>query len=100
MDIDESYNKRVRIIGKPGETKGFMMEVQDYETGAIINNIYRVAIVLDPNRMNSADLQYYVTDKASGHLIKGENGPVSNTLTIADPEVDITAYADEVKRAE
>lgn len=98
MDIDESYNKRVRIIGKPGETKGFMMEVQDYETGENINNIYRVAIVLDPNRMNSAELQYY--DKTSGHLIKGENGPISKTLTVADPEVDVTAYVDEVKRAE
>jgi hypothetical protein len=92
MDIDENYiGKRVRIIGKPGDTTGYNIEVRDAATNEPINNVYRAVIMLDAKYQNAVELSYY--QGKDGRIVAGADGePVTKKVTIQNPEVDVTAF--------
>ena len=96
MDIDENYTgKRVRIIGTPGDTTGYNIEVRDAATNEPINNVFRADIVLDAKEQNAVKLSYYQTNE-HGRMVTDEDGePIKKTATFFNPEIDITAF--EVK---
>lgn len=54
MNIDQTYKKRVRIQGKPGDTKGYQIHVYDLESGEELANVYRVHIMLDVDKESVA----------------------------------------------
>ncbi len=67
--------RRVRIQGKPGETKGYMMTVHDIDTGEMIQEVHTVIVVLRANQENTA--------------------VINGTTQIDDFELDVTAYVEQ-----
>lgn len=72
--------RRVRIVGKSGETRGLMMTVTDMETGAALEGIQRMVIVLDAYDQNMVDV-------SSVHVAGSTDG---RDLTVG--ELDVTAF--------
>ena len=89
MIIDETFKRQVRIIGKPGGLVGYMVTVQDAETGEPIEHVFRAVVTLDASELNVAELSYYETDKETGKM---QDQPITKTITVEDPELDVTAY--------
>ena len=58
MNIDQNYNRDVRIIGNPGDVTPFHIAIYDAKTGEKIDNIFRVEVVLDVHELSSARLHY------------------------------------------
>jgi hypothetical protein len=79
MNLDQAYNRDVRIIGKQGDVTPFQIIVYDAKTGEAIDNIFRVEVVLDVRELNSARLHYY--DASSE----------KRTVTVPIQNIDITA---------
>jgi len=93
MVIDENYTgRRVRIIGKEGNTVGYAVSVFDFDTGEPLDNAYRVTVVLDATEMNAAQLSYYETDKQTGSTMADENGAIKKDVTVSVAEIDVTAF--------
>jgi hypothetical protein len=82
MVIDENYTgRRVRVIGKEGDVTGVGISVFDVATGDLIENAYRVMILLDATEANVAQLSYY--EDASDN---------KKDVTVSVAEVDVTAF--------
>lgn len=93
MMINEHYNRRIRVVGKPGETHGSMLTIRDIETDALIENVCEVEITLGATHKNWAKLIYYKADETTGKLLSDEHRePIEQTITVDNPEIDVTAF--------
>lgn len=90
MNLDQNYNRRVRIIGKPGDVRPYNITVQDIETGEDINNVFRATIFLDAQELSVAQLSYWETNEAGNLLVGDDDKVIEHTITTQNPEVDIT----------
>jgi len=91
MIIDENYTgRRVRIIGKPGDVLPLGIQIIDFDTGEIIDHVYRVE--LDARKTNIARLFYHNADKQTGNVIADENGAIENKIDVPVAEIDVTAF--------
>jgi hypothetical protein len=101
MRIDESYQGPVRIVGKVGNTRPYMIEVSDIASGEQLDGVFRAVVELDANTdRNIVTLSYYETDERG--LIVSNDGkePKAFTVTIEHPFVDVSANVTQVEKAE
>lgn len=93
MSVPMHPQRRLRIMGKHGDTRGFMLQVFDHDTGESISNIFHIDISCDVNDGNIARVTYYEADKQSGHVLldKERDEPIEHTDVIKDVELDVTA---------
>jgi hypothetical protein len=90
MNIDENYKRRIRIIGKPGETRGYAMSVYDANTGEGITNVTSIMVGLSASGENKAEVTYNEHD-VQGKMVMRDNDVVEATLAVENPEIDVTA---------
>jgi hypothetical protein len=81
--MSEHFAGRLRIEGKPDETRGYMLTVHDAETGEPITNVVKVTLYLSVDDRNYADVVY-----SSSH----QKQPLLNVLVTNNPEVAVTAF--------
>lgn len=95
MSVPMHPSRRLRIVGKPGDTHGYMLSVFDHDTGEEVGGIFRIALELDVRKSSSANITYYVSDD-HGHLLSlGEgDGPIERTDIVEVVEIDVTAIED------
>jgi hypothetical protein len=86
--------RKLRIIGKSGDTRGYMLEVFDHDSGESISNIHHINLTLDVRKAITANVTYYMSD-ASGVLKTvyqdATPRPVEQTDTVEVVELDLTA---------
>lgn len=95
MYIDETYNRRVRIEGKPYDFNGYKLTIHDIDTGEQIDNVIGAAIYLSPGELNVVELTFhrFVDNK----VVTDEDGnPVAWVRRINNPEIVVSAYEREV----
>lgn len=84
--------RRLRIVGKLDDIRGYMITVYDADTGETIKHIYRIVITLDVNQRNTAQVSYHESAPDSKLLLAGDDGaPIKNTVTIENGDIDVTA---------
>lgn len=88
VKIDKNFKRRIRIVGKPGEVRGLGVEVQDADTGEVIDDIFRAIVRLDASSINTVVLSYYDSPVRKSET---SDRPVVNTITATNPEMDVTA---------
>jgi hypothetical protein len=72
--------RKLRIINKRiDDTRGFMTQVYDADTGEEIWNIHHIDLHLNANKMNTADVTYYV------------NGVIEQNTTVEVVDIEVTA---------
>ncbi len=91
MDIHKNFHRRIRIEGKPDAVEGYLLTVSDAQTGELIANVKRVAVLLDVMHDNKAIITYHEKDE-SGKLVVKDHEPVERTVTVDNPELSVTAY--------
>ncbi len=97
MNIDPNYKRRIRIVGKPGETRGYALNVYDAETGEAITNVTRIELLLNVKEQNEARVTYY-EHNGKGITIGEDGNPITRTVVTPDPELDLTAWEVESKQ--
>lgn len=90
--INATWKRRIRIEGKPDETRGYMLLVCDAETGEMINNVRSVVVRLAPEADNEADVTYHEVDEAGHFMAEKDGKSVERTITVKDPEIAVTAF--------
>jgi hypothetical protein len=91
----------VRIAGKPGDVRGYMLTVTDVATGLQVEGIYKVMLILDAEDNSKAVLFRYKTDVEGRYITKRSNLLVEK-IRLKNPIIDVSALAtmmseDEVK---
>ena len=97
MNIDPNYKRRIRIVGKLGETRGYALNVYDAETGEAITNVTRIELLLNVKERNEARVTYYELN-GKGITIGEDGSPIIGTVVTPDPELDLTAWEVEGKQ--
>lgn len=65
--------------------------IYDADTGETIDNVFRAEIILDANQLNKVTLSYYPSDQNGIVTNKVTNQVEAETITVDNPEVDVTA---------
>jgi hypothetical protein len=81
MYITPQFKRRIHIVGKPDDVRGYMLNVYDTESSKEILNITRIELILDVNKQNVAKITYY----KRGELIQ-------STVTVDNPSLNLTAW--------
>ncbi len=92
----ELSKRRIRIQGKPDDTRAFFVTITDMETGEPIDNVVFATIYLDPRDVCKAVLTYDETDK-NGQVIANDGVTVERSAEVENPVIDITAYGFSVE---
>lgn len=89
MYITPDFKRRIHIMGKPDDVRGYMLKVYDTETSEEILNIACIELLLDVREQNVAKITYYEYDE-QGKPVFGYDGPHS-TVTVDNPSLNLTA---------
>lgn len=92
MHIHPHSKRRLRIVGKPGDVRGATISVYDAETGETITNVKAITLHLHVEHVNHAVVTYYeANEEGKLRADPSGGGPIESTITLASPEVDVTA---------
>ena len=79
MAVMDNYKRRIRVIGKPGDEKGYAITVSDDETGEQILNVKAITVHMEANAVTTAEVTY----------VAGKDH--EQTITLEQPSVDVSA---------
>lgn len=94
MSVPMHASRRLRIVCKPGDTRGYMLEVFDHDSGESISNIHHIDLTLDARKEITANVTYYMTDTSGKTLVAYQDAepvPIEQTDTVEVVEIDLTA---------
>lgn len=97
MTVPMHPSRRLRIVGKPGDTKGYMLQVHDADSGEAINNIHHIDLTLDAKEKITANVTYYMVNASGQTLVAYQDAepvPDERTVTTEVVEIDVTAIED------
>jgi hypothetical protein len=94
MNIDATYKRAVRIIGKPGDTHGINVYIYDATSGEALTNVKTARIHLEAGGVNTVVLEYYETNEQGNIVTDANKEPIQGKTTIISEkhEVDVTAF--------
>lgn len=99
MKIDDQYRGPVRIVGKVGDVRPYMLEVLDLASGEQLDGVFRAEIILDANHdENIVTLTCYETDERGKLVSHDGQAPTAFTATVERPFVDVSALVERPER--
>lgn len=97
MSVSMHPSRRLRIVGKPGDTHPQQIQVHDADTGEPISNIHHIDLTLDAKEKIRANVTYYMVNAAGQTLVAYQDNepyPDERTVTTEVVEIDVTAIED------
>jgi len=94
MNINATYKRAVRIIGKPGLPHGKAIIIYDALTEEQIMNVESASIHLDATGVSTVVLGYYATNEQGAIMTDAQKEPIQGRTAIIREkhEIDVTAF--------